>query len=60
MTLSGPAGIHQFWIQNNVFIGPAYKYDTFVGLWKYPHGGDKTKVVFQLQAYGATVSVAPH
>ncbi len=60
VTLTGPAEIHQFWIQGNVFIGPAYKYDAFVGLWRYPYGGVKTKFVFQLQAYGATVSVAPH
>jgi hypothetical protein len=60
LTLTGPTEIFQFWIQGNVFIGPAFTDTYYVGLWAYPHGGIRTKIVDRLQAYGATVSLAPH
>jgi hypothetical protein len=60
VTLSGPRTIGQFWIQGNVFVGPAFKDTYFIGLWPYPHGSVRTKIVDRLQAHGATVSLAAH
>jgi len=50
----------QFWIQGGRVIGPD-KSGNSVGLWRYPSGGKGTKSVKSFEeAWGVTVSRAPH
>jgi hypothetical protein len=59
VTLSGASNIWQFWIQDDVVIGPQSLISR-IGFWKYPQGGTPVKVVRDtLGGTGVTVSVGP-
>lgn len=58
VSLKGSNHVNQFWIQGSTLIGPGYLSAYFVGFWPYPKRGSTQKMIQQIQAYGATVSVA--
>jgi hypothetical protein len=58
VSLDGGATAAPFWIQKNKIISGGYNGNYFVGIWRYPQGGNMKRLVSNVESNGITVSVS--